>query len=319
MKYMLFTAAMGVALAGAAHAQEPVWDANKVMLEAKKLADGVFAVLPGDAEELAAQGRPVATTGGFVIGEDGVLVVESMLNERLNAQLFDLISAETDKPVRFLVNTSFHGDHSYGNFYLPEEIEIIQHQATADYIAEHFAADTEFMIRNFGEGRGIEEVEPTPGDILVGEGGSLSIDLGGVTVDIRDFGFAQTGGDLFVSVPSANILWTGNPVIARAPAVPWLLDGHLLETLATLTKVSEHYDADTVVVPGHGPVTGMDAVKWNIDYLAAVRDGVRQAIDRGLSLEETVAEVQLPEFQGYALWDWVHPGLNIPAAYKDLQ
>lgn len=309
---------LSAALASPVLAQEPIWDANKIELESQKLADGVFAVVPTGADEMAAQGYPIATTGGFVIGTDGVLVVESMLNEKLNKQLFDLIAAQTDLPVRFLVNTSFHGDHSYGNFYVPEEVDIIQHSVTADYIDNHFEADTAFMIQNFGSGRGIEEVKPTDAEILVGAGGSLTVNLGGISVDIRDYGFAQTGGDLFVSVPAANVLWTGNAVVAGKPALPWLLDGHLIETLDTLQAVYNDFDADTKVVPGHGPVSDIGAIKWNIDYLAAVRDGVQDAIDAGLSLEDTVAKVALPEFGGYALFGWVHPSLNVPAAYRDL-
>jgi glyoxylase-like metal-dependent hydrolase (beta-lactamase superfamily II) len=310
---------MAGAVVSTAFAQEPVWDGNKVILETHKLSDGVYSVIPTGAAEMAAQGFPVATAGGFVVGDNGVLVVESMLNERLNAQLFDLIAAETDKPVRYLVNTSFHGDHSYGNYYVPESIDIIQHANSAAYIRSHFAADAAFMIQNFGQGRGIEEIKPTAADILVNSGASLTIDLGGKTVEIRDFGFAQTGGDLFVSVPQDNVLWTGNAIVAQQPALPWLLDGHLVETRDTLQKVYDAFNADTKVVPGHGPVTSRDAIKWNIDYLSAVEKGVQLAINDGLSLEQTVARVQTPEFTGYALFGWVHPGLNIPAAYRDLK
>lgn len=56
----------------------------------------------------------------------------------------------------------------------------------------------------------------------------------------------------------------------------------------------------------------------HLDYLSAVQAGVKDALARGLSLEQTVAELKLPEFRGYQLFDWVHPGLNVPAAYKDL-
>ncbi len=135
---------------------------------------------------------------------------------------------------------------------------------------------------------------------------------------MRDFGFAQTGGDLFVWHPGARVIWTGNAIVSTKPALPWLLDGHLVETLGTLTKVYETIPADTQVVPGHGPVSDRSAIKWHIDYLTAVRDQVKAAVNAGLSLEQTVDKVKMDEFSGYALFGWVHPGLNIPAAYKDL-
>lgn len=319
MKYLAIGMAAAAGIAGAAAGQEPVWDGNKVVLESQKLADGVFAVIPQGAGEMAEAGYPIATTSGFIIGENGVLVVESMLNERLTNQLLDLITAETDLPVRYLVNTSFHGDHSYGNQYIAEDVDIIQHANTAAYIDEHLEADKAFMIQNFGEGRGIEEIVETDADILVSAGSGLTVDLGNVSVDIRDYGFAQTGGDLFVSVPSANVLWTGNAIVAQAPALPWLLDGHLVETRDTLTAVRADFDAETKVVPGHGPVTDIAAIDWAVNYLTAVEGEVSAAIADGLSLEDTVAKVQLPDYQGYALFGWVHPGLNVPAAYNDLK
>ena len=63
---------------------------------------------------------------------------------------------------------------------------------------------------------------------------------------------------------------------------------------------------------------GREDIKWHLDYLNAVGQGVQAAIADGLSLEQTVQRVSPPEFRGYGLFDWVHPGLNVPAAYKDL-
>jgi hypothetical protein len=63
---------------------------------------------------------------------------------------------------------------------------------------------------------------------------------------------------------------------------------------------------------------GREALKWHLDYLNAVKLGVQAAVDAGATLEQTVQRVALPEFGGYALFGWVHPGLNVPAAYKDL-
>ena len=319
MKKLALSLVIAIGFAGAAVAQEPVWDGNTVVLESQKLAEGVFAVIPTGAEEMADKGLPIATSSGFVIGTKSVLVIDTMLNERLNMQLMKLIEDQTDLPVRYAVNTSFHGDHAYGNQYLPEKTLIIQHKFASEFIAENLDADKEFMIQNFGKGRGIEEIKVTKADILVANKGKISINLGDRIVEISDYGFAQTGGDLFVSLPSANVLWTGNPVLAKAPALPWLLDGHLVETRDTLQQVYASFDKDTRVVPGHGPVTDIKAIKWHLDYLSTIEKEVKAAIADGLSLEETVERVELPDFQGYALFGWVHPGLNVPAAYNDLK
>ena len=70
---------------------------------------------------------------------------------------------------------------------------------------------------------------------------------------------------------------------------------------------------------GHGVVMSREDLNWHIDYLAAVKQNVQAAIDRGLGLDETVKQVALPGYRGYALFDWVHAGLNVPVAYKDLK
>ncbi|USH03804.1 MBL fold metallo-hydrolase [Grimontia kaedaensis] len=299
-------------------ANEPVWDANKVQLVAEKLDDGVYAYYPTDAKKLEKKGLPVATSGGFIVGDEGVLVIDTTLNERLNKQLQGMIAVETKKPIIYAVNTSFHGDHSYGNMYLPEETKIIQHEVTQNYIDNHFEADIQWMMQSFGKGRGIEEIKPTDADILVGKDGKITIDLGGKNVEIMDFGFAQTGGDLFVWEPESKTMYTGNPIVTVKPSLPWLLDGHLLETLSSLQKVKDFLPDGATVVPGHGTPMTPEDIQWHIDYLEAIKTQVQQAIDDGLSLGETVKKVQLPEFTGYALRDWVHPGLNVPAAYRDL-
>ncbi len=310
--------AVAIVFPQTAFAQEPVWDGNKVVLISEKLENGVYAYYPSEAKAKESKGLPVATSGGFVVGEKGVLMIDTMLNKRLNEQAQALIGKATNKPIIYAINTSFHGDHSYGNMYLPKSTRIIQHEVTKQYIDTHFEGDTEFMMQNFGKGRGIEEIKPVAADVLIPKGGKLTLDLGGKSVEIMDFGFAQTGGDLFVWEPTSKVMWTGNAIITIKPSLPWLLDGHLVETLTSLQKVYDFLPEDARIVPGHGSVMAKKDLKWHIDYLTTVKKEVEAAIADGLTLEQTVERVKMPEFTGYALHGWVHPGLNVPAAYKDL-
>lgn len=303
----------------AAHAAEPIWDGNKVQMRSQQLASGVYAHLPADAAELNAKGGAAATSGGLIVGTRGAMLIETMLNRRLHDQVRALASkVAPGLPLLYAVNTSSHGDHSFGNMYLPRETRLVQHEQTARLIDTHLEQDKAFMLQNFGKGRGIEPIRAREPDILLPTGGKLVLDLGGRRVEIHDFGFAQTGGDLFIWDPQSKTLWAGNPVIAAKPALPWLLDGKLVQTLATLQKVYDFLPADATIVPGHGVPIPREGLRWHLDYLQAVQAGVKDALARGLSLEQTVAELKMPEFRGYQLFDWVHPGLNVPAAYKDL-
>jgi len=245
-----------------------------------------------------------------------VVLIETMINRRLLCQVVDLVRAETSAPITHAINTSYHGDHSYGNAFLPEEVQVVQHERTAAYIAANFEADREFMEANFGVDQGLDEIVPVAADIEVDDTG-WSVDLGGVTVEVKYYGFGQTEGDLFVWVPGANVLWTGNPLINEGPALPWLLDGHAQEVEMTLASVQADLPAGAVVVPGHGPPQGTNAFTWSLDYLAALQEQVAAAADAGLTLEETVAAVTLDEFRGYALFDWIHTTINVPNTYAE--
>jgi glyoxylase-like metal-dependent hydrolase (beta-lactamase superfamily II) len=295
-----------------------VWDAGAVQLQKQQLAPGVYAVYPTDARAKNPKGYPVATSGGFVVGTKGVLVIESMVNARLARQVMKLVREVTDKPILYLVNTSYHGDHAYGNYAFPKSVQIIQHSKTKAFMddPQAFAADKKFMVQYFGAKRGIEDVEARTADIIVDD--KKIIDLGNKKVEIRHFGFAQTPGDLFVWVPKDKVLWTGNPVVAQKPALPWLLDGRHQEVLATLKKIRAFLPETAIVVPGHGVPIKPEDMDFKIQYLEALHNQTKNAVDKGLSLEQIKKTVTLPEFQGYGLFGWVHFGVNLPAAYKDI-
>lgn len=315
----LCASVLTLTLCAATTAAEPIWDGNKVQMISQQLAPGVYAHLPADAAAINAKGGAAATSGGLIVGTRGALLIETMLNRRLHDQVRALARQKAGGlPLMYAVNTSSHGDHSFGNMFLPRETRLVQHEQTARFIATHLEHDKSFMLKHFGKGRGIESIRAREPDIIVPAGGKLVLDLGGRQVEIHDFGFAQTGGDLFVWEPRSRTLWAGNPVIAAKPALPWLLDGKLVPTLATLQKVYDFLPADATIVPGHGVPMPRAELRWHLDYLQAVQSGVKDALSRGLSLEQTVAELEMPEFRGYQLFDWVHRGLNVPAAYRDL-
>ncbi len=297
---------------------EVVWDPASVILERHQIGEGIYAVVPQGASEANKKGYPVATSGGFVVGEHSVLIVESMINHALAHQVMKLVTQVTEKPIRYVVNTSYHGDHSYGNYAFSSDVMIIQHPKTKAYLGnpEILKADKEFMIQNFGTQVGIEEVVGRTGDILVDD--HLTIDLGNKEVQIIHWGFAQTAGDLFVWVPENKVFWTGNPLVAVPPALPWLLEGGHQESLGTMKKVREFLPEDATVVPGHGiPMKPID-IDFTIKYLETLDKKVRAALANEQSLEEVQQSVAMPNFKGYALWDWVHTKVNVPAVYKTL-
>ena len=71
-------------------------------------------------------------------------------------------------------------------------------------------------------------------------------------------------------------------------------------------------------MPGHGgPIKPKD-IDFKIRYLESLHTEVENAVEQGMTVEEAQKTITLPDFQGYALFDWVHSGVNVPNTYKDL-
>lgn len=301
----------------------PIWDANKVTLELHKIADNVYAVSPTTVEKETTQGIAQATSAGFIVGEKGVLLIETMLDKRLYDQLYKLVRSVTDKPIVYAVNTSDHGDHCFGNYLLPKETIVIQNEFCKENLSKNYENIKQFMIMLFGKGRGIEESVYRPADLTVAINQSLKIDLGkGNMVELINVGTAQSPADLFVylKTPGKNVLWAGNPFIAESPAIPWLFDGYFLEPVNNLKKIYNMIGDNDVVVPGHGRITNKAGIKYTIDYVVALKTNVEDAVHKGLTLEQTKASVTMKAFdKGYELFDWLHYNFNIPNAYKDIK
>jgi cyclase len=298
-----------------------VWTPNHVVLVSQEVAPGVFAVFPDDAGTKNTGGVPVATSGGFVIGDKGVLVVDTMLNRRLADQLLALIRAQTDKSILYIINTSYHGDHSYGNQFFPKSAAVVQHVATQAYIHDHFLQDVTFMMTYFGRNSGMDELKPQPAQILLPDGANVTFDLGGKRVNVLHLGFAQTDGDLFVWLPTEKVLFTGNPIIGIAPSLPWLLDGKSEPSLATMRRLRELVPADAIIVPGHGKPAGVEMIDYPISYLSDLRSQVRAAVDAGLTEQETVAKLaeSMKSYSGYKIFPWVHSQVNVPKTYAEMK
>ncbi|MCX6952820.1 MAG: MBL fold metallo-hydrolase [Verrucomicrobia bacterium] len=298
-----------------------VWTPAQVVLVSQQVAPGVFAVFPDDSAVKNTGGVPSATSGGFVIGENGVLVVDTMLNRRLANQLLALIRAQTPKPILYVVNTSYHGDHSYGNQFFPAGVQIVQHVATQAYIQSHFAADVAFMMTYFGRNSGMDELKPQPAQIMLPDGANVIFDLGGKRVNVRHLGFAQTEGDLFVWLPGEKVLFTGNPVISISPSLPWLLDGKSEQSLATMRRLRALVTDDAIIVPGHGRPAGVEMIDYPIGYLAELRSQVRAAIDAKLTEAETATKLaeSMKRYSGYKIFPWVHSQVNVPKTYQEMK
>jgi glyoxylase-like metal-dependent hydrolase (beta-lactamase superfamily II) len=298
----------------------PIWDANKVTLGLHKINTDIYAIIPTTAETETTKGIPQATTGGFIVGEKGVLLIEVMLTKRLYDQEVKLIRSVTDKPIIYAINTSDHGDHCFSNYLLPPATIIIQNEFAKQSLSEHYDGIKNFMVGLFGTGRGIENTVFRPADVVIPKNSNLKVDMGGgKIVELLNVGTAQSPADLFVWMPNQKVFWAGNPFIAESPAIPWLFDGFFLEPAANLKRMYDFLPDDAIVIPGHGRITNKAGIRYTIDYVEELKKEVEAAVAKGLTLEQTKEAVKMKEYdKGYVLFNWLHYNFNLPNAYKDI-
>lgn len=250
-------------------------------LSTRELARGVFALLSS---------IPNVDNAGFVVGEKGVLVIDAHISVPMARQIQQRIREVTDRPIRYLVNTNYHGDHTFGNCAFPAATLVIQHRETAARVP-FLEEEKAFLLPCVGSRpetfAGVTLRRP---DIVFDD--ALRIDLGGQTVELRWFGPANTPGDTIAYVPGARVAWTGNMTGGGTFSLALESDAPAyLETLARLVRALE---VETLV-PAHSPPSGPSVLWGDMTYYARLTGAVNRALGEGWTLQETMERTPLWE------------------------
>jgi glyoxylase-like metal-dependent hydrolase (beta-lactamase superfamily II) len=292
------------------------------------LAQGVYAFIAPEARTGTVQGNSLA-----VIGDDGVLVVDTGQFPDLARRMIAEIRALTDEPVRYVVNTHWHGDHVLGNGEYRAafpSVVILQHEETRRLANQEYAS---FAKRAAGEfpgivadmraavargtrrsgvalserekeyyGRQADELEaairqldrmPPTPADLTFREEGLVVHLGKREVRVMHLGRGNTAGDTVVFVPDARVAAAGDMIVYPSPYSFGSRLGEWTDALGRLKALGA-----TSLVPGHGPVLhDSEYVDKVIELLQDTRRQVQDAVARGLSLEETRKKVDLARYR----------------------
>jgi glyoxylase-like metal-dependent hydrolase (beta-lactamase superfamily II) len=245
----------------------------------KQVGRGVYAAIDGPDHKSGAN-------SGFVIGDDGVVVIDSFFYPDATRALIAEIRRLTDKPIRYVVNTHYHVDHTGGDAVLKEAgATIIAHRNVRAWVRPeniHLLGD-----RITPEMKAQIEQLPLP-DVTTTTG--LSIWLGSREVVVRPV-LGHTGGDLDVYVPDSNVLFTGDLLWRKIP--PNLIDGSVKEWTATDADFIALPDAAQMTfVPGHGDIANLADVKDFRQYLLDLRKLVAEGRKAGLKADALTAFVE---------------------------
>ena len=251
-----------------------------------EITEHVYAfVAPGPST-----GEGLGANSGFVVGSDGVLVVDARQTPALGRELLEAVRSVTDAPVRYLVYTHYHPDHTWGASVF-EGALVLACPGTGSLLEFYSPRYLEHYRRNaprvFDLVSGVKVVPP---DSTVKDGDA--IDLGGVEVVLGCVGPAHTAGDCLVTVPEERVLFSGG-LAANGYHLnlgdPGVNPEHWLEVLAGIDRGKYRY-----IVPGQGKVCGPEALDGAAGYIRDLLDICRGTIREGVPLERAVDEISIP-------------------------
>jgi cyclase len=253
--------------------------------EVHEVSAGIYAYVQPD-------GTWWINNTGFLVGPQGVISIDSCSTQRRTLAYQDAIAAVTPAPVRTVVNTHHHGDHTFGNCLFPAAAIVAHERARAEAIAAGPPRDLPFW-----DGPDWGELSLDPPFVTFTD--EIAVHVGDLRAQVRHVGTAaHTTNDSIVWIPERSVLFCGDLIFNGG--TPFLLMGSVAGAIEVLEQVVRPLSAATVV-PGHGPVfTGEGPVDATLDYLRFVLGIAARARDAGLSPLDAARETDLGRFAGWA-------------------
>ncbi len=273
--------------------------AHAATLEPVKVADGVYAFIGGAGEPGADNAGNIGNSG-FIVGDDGVVVVDTGISYRHGRAMLEAIARITPRPVRLAIITHAVQEFVFGSAAFEERgIALAAHAQSVELMRSRCEHCLEGLNKVLGAQlmEGSRLVLPT----RIVEG-STPLAVAGLQLQLLYFGWAATPGDLAVYHPASGVLFAGG--LVSSGRIPELRDGKIAGWLAALERLEEM--PVRWVVPGHGPVSTPAAIAQTRAYLLALDARVRALYASGASLLEAVDQVDLPEYSGWDMYPVAH-------------
>ena len=272
-------------------------DPTGVRLETKELSRGVYALLSDKTN---------VDNCGFVVGEKGVLVIDAHISVGMARQIQEAVRRVTDKPILYLVNSNYHGDHTFGNCAFPVETLVVQHRRTADLVP-YIEEEKAFVLPCVNHSpKVLEGIELRMPDLIFDD--YLRLDLGGREVEVYYFGPANTPGDTITYVSEAKVAWTGNMTVGDLIIT---LESDAATYLNSLSRFAQTLEIETLV-PSHSYLSTGAVIGRYMHYLSELNNAVMKAVSAGWTLKEAQERIPLKEPFAPA------PGDPRTSFYKDL-
>ena len=267
-------------------------DFEKLELQTVKVADRLYVLMGGPA-----QGNIAVS-----IGSDGVFLVDSMYAQ-MHQKIVDAVRALSPLPIRYVVNTHLHGDHTAGNAAIAKlGAVIISHENMRKRMADAQSA-------------------PAAGTLpVLTYSDSLTLHFNGEEIQIFHPAPAHTDGDSIIYFRKANVAHVGDiPASLRYPNIGVNDGGTVDGMMAAARQLMKVVKPDTKIVPGHlGPIVGFREIEQQLTMFSAVRDRIAAAIKAGKTEAEVVASKPTRDFDEGRMGGAITPDRFVSLVYTDL-
>jgi cyclase len=240
-----------------------------------------------------------AANAGIIIGEEGIIVVDTLVSAKEAKRFLQDIKAISDKPIRHVINTHYHLDHSFGNAeFVGLDAEVIAHVNCGEAMRKS-AVDTLANANAFGltqdEMPGTTLAYPTLTFTY-----KMEINLGSMKVELIYIAPSHSNGSIIVNLPAEGILFAGDTLFTDFH--PYMADGDIKGWLKTLDFI-QSLNADKII-PGHGPISTNKDVTDMKDYIVAFDKKAKELAIGDNDIDYFVAELKKampPRSRG----DWI--------------
>jgi cyclase len=224
---------------------------------------------------------------GVLAGGEGVVLIDTCFTERRTRDLLAAVDGLGRGPVRTLVNTHHHGDHTHGNWLVPGATVVGHERCREEVLASGTISEAVFPGVDWGE------VRVRAPFVTFTE--QLTVWVDDLRVELLFVGPAHTTNDVVAWVPDRRTLFAGDLVFNGG--TPFVVMGSVAGSLTALERL-EDLGPETIV-PGHGPVCGPDALASQRAYLRMVSDLADEAAAGGVAPVEAAREADLGEFAAW--------------------
>jgi cyclase len=275
-------------------------DYSKVEIKVVKVAGSIYMLQGADAGNIAAS-----------VGGDGIVIVDDQyapLADKIRAALKGI----TDKPIRFVINTHFHGDHTGGNALFQKDAPIIAHDNVRKRLAEGGNAG------NLGSVSFDYKPETKAALPILTFDHDMTVHLNGEDIRALHFPSGHTDGDSIIFFPQSNVVHMGDDFVRYGfPFIDLASGGSVEGMIAAMEQVVPKLPPDVKVIPGHGNVANLDDVREYTKMLKETRAAVQSGIKKHKTLEQLKQEKVLEPWKKWS-GDFISSDAFIETLYNDL-